>query len=521
MMDASKPHPISMLEFRDLQHYEWLNAPVWVFDPLHYRCLWANAAALLLWQADSEAELLARDMSDISEGARLRLSHAVAEHARGEVLSEHWTLYPKGEPVNTTLVSRGILAKDGRQLMLFSAGPLSSSVDKSMLRGIEALQHTSERIALFSLRDGRALMLNPAAAAAFDAPKRGISRVKFTSLFGDATLASHIRSQVRRGQTFSADLELLTRTGIRWHSLDVRPIRDPVSGKMVMQLNARDISELKSTQSMLESARSRAEAANQAKSSFLAHMSHEIRTPMNGVLSLTELALGTELDDRQRKFIEMARGSAQGLMVIINDLLDVAKVEAGRIEVEDEWFSLHECLSRSMQALLLQADTRKIALQVRVQPCVADRLRGDALRLRQVLINLVGNALKFTEAGQVRLEVELLETLAAKGDKGHRQLLRFGVHDTGIGMTPEQQQRVFSAFSQADASISRRYGGTGLGLTIAQRLVQLMGGRLEVESEPGLGSCFSFELALPCAAPPTAEPPPAADRREASGKQHA
>ena len=509
-----------MLDFSVLPHYEWLDIPVWVFDDVHHRCLWANAAALTLWRADSQAELLARDMSDISEGARLRLSLAAAEHARGEVVREQWTLYPKNEPVNTILVSRGILSPDGRQVMLFVATPLSSNFDKTLLRGMEAMQHTSVRIAIFSLRDGRALMLNPAAAAAFGAPGQGRKDVKFASLFTDAPVAARIRAQVKRGQTFAADVELITTMGKRWHGLDVRPMRDPLSGEMVMQLNARDIADLKATQVMLEAARQSAEEASQAKSSFLAHMSHEIRTPMNGVLGLTELVLQTELDERQRKFITLAHSSAKGLMVIINDLLDMAKVEAGRIVMEQSSFSLHDCLREAIHPLLLQAQERHITLIVRVQPAVSDQLLGDALRLRQVLINLVGNALKFTEKGEVHVEVELLENLPAEGDIGASQRLRFGVHDTGIGLTPEQLQHVFAPFTQADRSITRRYGGTGLGLTIAHRLVQLMGGDIQVESSFGVGSCFSFELVLQVAAPQT-QPPATAAPELASGQQHA
>jgi signal transduction histidine kinase len=490
--------PATMLDFSCLQHYEWLDAPVWVFDPGRRRNLWANAAALTLWRADSEAEFLARDMSDISESARLRLELAAAEHARGQVIREQWTLYPKGQPVTTTLVSRGINDPDGHPAMLFAADPLSASFDKNMLRGTEALQHTSVRIALFSLRDGLALMLNPAATAAFVPAQQGPGALRFAALFGDAEVPARILGQVRRGQTFSADLELLTPTGLRWHSLDARPMRDPVTGERVMQLNARDIGELKATQSMLEAARLAAEAASQSKSAFLAHMSHEIRTPMNGVLGLTELVLQTELGERQRKFIELAHASAKGLMVIINDLLDVAKVEAGRIVVDRVPFSLHGCLRESLHPLLLQSHNRGLALKVLVQPGVADQLLGDALRLRQILINLVGNALKFTERGEVRVEVELLDELMSDGDQAgpDRQRLRFAVHDTGIGMTREQVSKVFDPFTQADSSITRRYGGTGLGLTIVHRLVQLMGGAIQVESTPGVGSCFSFELLM-------------------------
>jgi signal transduction histidine kinase len=261
-----------------------------------------------------------------------------------------------------------------------------------------------------------------------------------------------------------------------------------------MLFNARDIADLKASQAALVAAREAAEAASQAKSSFLANMSHEIRTPMNGVLGLTELVLQTDLDERQRRFIAMAHDSAKGLMTIINDLLDVAKIEAGRIVIDEQPFSLHDCLSESLQPLLLQAHAKGIQLHARVQPSVPQQLVGDALRLRQVLINLIGNALKFTEHGEVRIEIARAD--AQDGDPPDRLRLRIAVTDTGIGMTRDQIGQIFDPFIQADGSITRRYGGTGLGLTIVQRLVGLMGGEVRVESEPGVGSSFSFEVAL-------------------------
>jgi signal transduction histidine kinase len=230
---------------------------------------------------------------------------------------------------------------------------------------------------------------------------------------------------------------------------------------------------------------------------------------MNGVLGLTELVLQTELSERQRKFIELAHNSAKGLMVIINDLLDVAKIEAGRVQIEQQPFSLHDCLREALQPLLLHAHDKGIALHARVQPGVPLHVQGDALRLRQVLVNLVGNALKFTEKGEVRLEVLRLDEGASEGPAR----LRFSVQDTGIGMTREQIAQIFDPFTKADGSITRRYGGTGLGLTIVQRLVGLMGGQVMVESQPGTGSCFSFELLLQ-RAPAVARPSEKADPAE-------
>ncbi|MCV2365645.1 hypothetical protein LNV23_19520 [Paucibacter sp. DJ1R-11] len=492
-----------MLDFACLTHYDWLDVPMWVFDPERQRNLWANAAALSFWRASSAEEFLSRDFSDTSEAVRERLAVTAADHGQGKIVREQWTLYPKGQPATVMLVSRGILTPDRRQVMLFAADSLSSGSDKAMLRGVEALQHTSVRIAVFSLQDGNTLMRNPAAALAFDTRKPasdGHRISDFEALFADRADAIKVFNQVRAGHSFKADLELFSDGGRCWHGVNARPMRDPVTGDQVLLLNARDIADLKASQAALEAAREVAEAASQAKSSFLANMSHEIRTPMNGVLGLTELVLQTELSDKQRKFIELAHSSAKGLMVIINDLLDVAKIESGRVHIEQAHFSLHDCLREALHPLLLQAHEKGLHLHARVQPGVPQHATGDALRLRQVLVNLVGNALKFTEKGEVRVEVERIDAeaneLPPTSAAATALRLRFSVHDTGIGMTRDQIQQIFEPFSQADGSITRRYGGTGLGLTIVQRLVSLMGGQVQVESQPGTGSCFSFEVAL-------------------------
>ena len=493
-----------MLDFSCLTHYDWLDVPMWVFDAERQRNLWANAAALRFWQAGSAEKFLSSDFSDTTEAVRERLAVTAADHRQGKIVREQWTLYPKGQPTTAMLVSRGILTPDRRQVMLFAADSLASGADLSALRGIEALQHTSVRVAVYSLRDGSCLMRNPAAALTFSQVNIAATgqQSELEAIFALPEDAAHVSAQVRAGQSVKADFELRTSAGLCWHGINASPMRDPATGEPVLLLNARDIADLKASQAALETAREAAEAASQAKSSFLANMSHEIRTPMNGVLGLTELVLLTELTDKQRKFIELAHNSAKGLMVIINDLLDVAKIEAGRVLIEQSPFSLHDCLREALHPLLLQAHEKGIQLHARVQPGVPQRAIGDALRLRQVLVNLVGNALKFTEKGQVRVEVQMVEAAPAEAEAEAASAaaaglrLRFSVHDTGIGMTKDQIAQIFEPFTQADGSITRRYGGTGLGLTIVKRLVNLMGGRIMVESQPGTGSCFSFEVAL-------------------------
>ncbi len=346
--------------------------------------------------------------------------------------------------------------------------------------------------------DGMIENANAAARELFGYPEQDLVGMQAAVIFPDWPALTREES----GGKVSEESTGVRKDG-RSFPCDVTLSRFELNGLPYRIVVARDITARKQAEIAMRQAKEAAETASRMKSEFLANMSHEIRTPMNGVIGMTDLALDTELTQEQREYLELAKSSAGHLLAIINDILDFSKIEAGKLDITLVEFHLPALLNEVVKSLEGKAREKGLALELKLGAGLPERVLADSVRLRQVLVNLLGNALKFTERGGVTLSVD------TEADEGAK-LLRFQIADTGIGIAADKLDSIFDAFTQADGSITRKFGGTGLGLSISSKLVRLMGGRIWVESEEGRGARFNFTIAFEAAANP---PKPALPER--------
>ena len=314
----------------------------------------------------------------------------------------------------------------------------------------------------------------------------------------DPAIVKRIRLAMTEGQGLSTDVVNYSKSGRKYHlRLEIQPIRNETGQLQNFIAIETDITARVETEQMLRRAKIEADDASRAKSEFLASMSHEIRTPMNGVIGMTSLLMETPLNPEQRDFVNTIRTSGEALLTIINDILDFSKIESGKMELEHMPFELAVCIEEALDLFALQASAKKLEIVYHIEPDIPAWIMGDITRLRQVIVNLVNNAVKFTPSGSISIEVKRLSPAPSSNS---RFMLEFTVHDTGIGIPKDRLDRLFKAFSQVDSSTTRKYGGTGLGLAISQRLSILMGGGIRVESVAGQGSSFIFTIAAEAAA---------------------
>ena len=473
---------------KDFEIFERLPHPIWVFDIDHEAMVWANQHAVKLWNAGSRDELLERDFSDTSEATKERLAQYSRKFQQGETLVEQWTFYPKGEPCVVICTCSGVHMEDGRIAMLIEGRPISvTDIGPNTLRCVEALHHTSLMISIFSL-EGELLFQNPASSRTFSPELKS-----FRQRLANADTADALWQSVTKGQFVSLEVEVVTLKGVRWHGLDCKLTRDPVRGGRVVLCNQRDLHQLKVTELKLEKAIVDAEEMALIKSRFLANMSHEIRTPLNGVLGMAQLLEETDLSEMQRQYVGHMQDAAQILRTLIDDILDYSKLEAGRLSLSPAPFSLKKLFQTCVSLVEPQAKGKGLAFHALDSLPQDFAVMSDEVRISQVLINILGNAVKFTGQGEVRFELELV------AHTRNDCTLKWIITDTGIGIAPEDQTKLFSRFTQLDNTLLRGQAGTGLGLAICRELIELMNGDIELTSAPGKGSCFQIHMTLPFA----------------------
>ena len=478
--------------------------PSWVYDVATLRFLAVNAAAIEQY-GYSRDEFLSMTIADIRPATEVStLLSNIAVHMENRQDSSMWRHRRKdGVIVFVRIVSRAITFQCHPARLVVACDLREQASSRSLLRGVWDNAKDAMRI---TDANGTVVRVNPAYCRFIGMPAAELENKPFWIIYRDqeqSKIAASFRERIREGSLRAvAEHRVTLRDGReRWIQLSNSTI--PTSdSEWVLTVwrdvtdNKRDEERLKTMLTDLARAKERSEAANRAKSSFLANMSHEIRTPMNGILGLADLAQQEESAVRRQEYLQLLKTSATGLMSVLNDVLDLSKIESQRMSVEEIPFAPADCVHSAVLTLTAPAQSKGLTLSCEIADTLPPQVLGDPVRVRQILLNLIGNAIKFTPHGRVRVS-------AAPAACG----VVLEVEDTGIGIPPEQQQQIFEPFHQADVSTTRTHGGTGLGLAIVAELVKLMDGSVELESRPGHGTLFRVRLPLaPVATPEVAAP---------------
>jgi PAS domain S-box-containing protein len=525
--DVSDRHraEVALDQERQLLHSLLENIPDAIyFKDANSKFLRVNRAVANLIGVDDPAEAVGKSDHDYftQEAADAFRADELRILETGEPVldKEESQILPNGRQTWTTTTKMPLCDPEGKRIGTFG---ISREITDRKLADIE-IRENAERLAkiidtaydAFVAMDehGNVVDWNPQAERTFGWKRdEVVGKSVAEAIVPEEFHRAHLEG-IRRFQATGQGVILNRRIEVQARHRDGRqfPVEltvapSPLGDGTVFNAFLHDITDRKHAEAELHQAKEAAEAANFAKSLFLANMSHEIRTPMNGILGMTDLVLDTELAPEQREYLRMVKDSGESLMTVIEDILDFSKIEAGRLELEHVMFDLRENLGDTMRSLAFRAHGKGLELAVHVDPAVPETLVGDPRRLRQIVVNLVGNAVKFTDHGEVVLEVECRSQL------DENVVLHLSVSDTGVGIPPEKQDTIFAAFEQADNSTTRRFGGTGLGLAISSRLVELMGGRIWVESKQGSGSTFHFTVLFGVAQEPAARRPSRTDAK--------
>ena len=454
----------------------------------------ANPAALRVLGSpgrEQTMKLNVLQLPALAESGMTKVFEKVLQSGEPQDMEAWYTsLWGKKAYLRARLVPR--LDKDGRRvgvIQILEDATASRQAEAQLRKLYQAVESSPVSVVITSL-DGAIEYVNPRFCQTTGFSKEEVEGEN-PRLLKSGEQSPHVYNElwqaITNGRPWRGELQNRKRNGeLYWERAHISPVIDETGRVTNFVAVKEDITEQKRVEAELEESRREAESANQAKSVFLANMSHEIRTPMNAIIGMTELTLDTDLTDEQRDYLETVKSSGEHLLNLIDNILDLSKIEAGKMDLEAGRFNLRSAVDGVLKGLATRAVSRGLEISSRFHPETPELLIGDPIRLRQIILNLVGNAVKFTAQGQVRVEIEPMTKLTDRVE------LRIIVSDTGPGLSPEQQEIIFEPFSQADNSTTRKYGGSGLGLTISKRLVELMGGQIWVNSQPGQGATFGF-----------------------------